>query len=147
MDYIIRNAVAEDIPYIAVLENACFSLPHNEEQLFSCLDCSKHVFAVACDPQQRILGYAEMGYVLDEGYISNVAVDVEYRRQGIASELMQCMIDRATELKLSFISLEVRESNTPAINLYESLNFEKIAVQKNYYSLPKENAVIMTLFL
>ena len=81
--------------------------------------------------------------VLDEGYISNVAVSPAFRRRGIASALIRALLDRARERNLSFVTLEVRESNAAAIALYEGFGFRPVGRRKNYYDAPKEDAWIM----
>ena len=81
--------------------------------------------------------------VLDEGYIDNVAVRPDCRRQGIASALLGAF-ERFAQAHLAFLTLEVRASNTPAIALYEAHGFVREGVRKNYYTNPREDAVIMT---
>ena len=88
-----------------------------------------------------------MSYVLDEGYISNVAVSAEYRRQGIADALINKLCERAEELDLSFVTLEVRKSNDPAIALYSKYGFVPVGERKNYYEQPRENALLMTKYM
>ena len=83
--------------------------------------------------------------VVDEGSIVEVAVHPDCRRRGIARSLITSAINSADGLHSVF--LEVRESNTPAIKLYESLGFERIAVRKGYYDRPKEDAVIYRMIL
>lgn len=81
-------------------------------------------------------------YAVGEGDITNVAVAPEYRRRGLAQKLIaefEILLPGDSEE----IFLEVRESNFPAIALYEKCGFEKISVRKNFYSSPRENAVIM----
>lgn len=91
------------------------------------------------------VGSAGFTAVLDEGYITNIAVHPDFRRRGAASELTKAVIEKAKELKLSFLSLEVRESNAAAISLYEKFGFSNVGRRKNFYSEPTEDAVIMTL--
>ena len=82
--------------------------------------------------------------VLDEGYITNVAVRPDCRRQGIAGKLLQVFLDFAKGNHLAFLSLEVRASNYDAIALYGSRGFRSVGRRKNYYEHPKEDAIIMT---
>ena len=88
-----------------------------------------------------------MMFVLDEGYISNVAVSPECRRQGIGDALIAEMDSRAKRRALSFATLEVRESNAPAIALYSKHGYVPVGTRKNYYDLPRESAILMTKFL
>ena len=91
------------------------------------------------------VGSAGFTAVLDEGYITNIAVHPDFRRRGVATELTNAVTEKAKELKLSFLSLEVRESNAAAISLYEKFGFLNVGRRKNFYSEPTEDAVIMTL--
>ena len=93
------------------------------------------------------LGYVGMAYVLDEGYISNVAVRAYARRQGIGDALISALTARAAALGLSFITLEVRRSNAPAAALYGKHGFVPVGERKNYYEHPREDAVLMTKFM
>ncbi len=146
MEYTICDAAAAHIPQIEHLERQCFSLPWSAEQLKSQLKDNQHEFIAALAPDGTVLGYVGMMYVLDEGYISNVAVSPEYRRQGIADALIErlCIICRG--LELSFVTLEVRAGNMPAIALYEKHGFHRVGLRRNYYERPREDALIMTKF-
>ena len=82
--------------------------------------------------------------LLDEGYITNVAVKKDCRNCGIGKELLSKVDKKADALGLSFISLEVRQSNVAAISLYEKQGYKNEGVRKNFYKSPVENAIIMT---
>ena len=83
----------------------------------------------------------------DEGYIANIAVLPAWRRKGWGEALLRYLIDYAREEKLSFLTLEVRRSNLPAQALYRKLGFEVVGVRQHYYARPREDAILMTLFL
>ena len=141
-----RDAREADIPALAALEKICFSLPWTEEQLRASLPGERSVL-LAAEGAGKVLGYVGMMHVLDEGYLSNVAVDPACRRQGVAKALIAELLRRAGELSLAFVTLEVRESNAPAIALYEGFGFAPVGRRKNYYDAPKEDAVLMTVYL
>ena len=130
---------------VAELERICFSVPWSRNMLAEELDNLLSAFLVALDDSDRVVGYAGLQVVLDEGYITNVAVRPECRRQGIAAKLLQVFLDFATANKLAFLTLEVRASNYDAIALYGSRGFRSVGRRKNYYEHPKEDAIIMTL--
>ena len=146
MDYRIGNAEERHLDALHELELSCFSLPWTREQLETQLPDGNHEFLVA-ESGGRLLGYVGMMTVLDEGYISNVAVAPSARRQGIASALLSELLRRAGERELAFITLEVRASNAPAIALYEGFGFVPVGLRKGYYEAPKEDAVLMTKLL
>lgn len=144
MTYKLTPMTMEHIPQVAALERACFSRPWSEESLQSELWNDSAVIIVAESEDGSVLGYAGLQTVLDEGYITNVAVDQTYRRQGIADELIAAFV-RFGQAKLAFLTLEVRASNSPAIALYAKHGFVEVGRRKNYYDDPKEDALLMTL--
>lgn len=128
---------------IAQIEQECFSDPWSEDALKSELtNESAHFFTAV--KNSEVAGYMGMHIVLDECYIANVAVKPSYRRQGIAETLLYYAEKTAKDKNCSFISLEVRVSNTPAINLYKKRGYISQGERKNFYSHPTENALIMT---
>lgn len=137
----------EQLDDILLMEQQCFSVPWTHEQLMAQLSDFMHIFLAAEDENGRAVGYAGLMYVLDEGYISNVAVSPDRRREGIADMLLTELYERAKAKKLSFLTLEVRESNIPAQSLYKKHGYIEVGRRKGYYSLPKEDAVLMTCFL
>lgn len=128
---------------VAALERACFSHPWTEAMLEEELFNDTASFIVAEGEDGSVLGYAGLHAVLDEGYIDNVAVAPEYRRQGIADALIGAFT-RFGEARLAFLTLEVRAGNDPAIALYEKHGFYEVGRRKDYYDDPKEDAVLMT---
>lgn len=139
----ILKARPEHIPAIAALERVCFPAePWPEDMIGRMADN----FTVAAE-EGAVLGYLALSSVLDEGNIDNVAVAPEYRRRGIADALLIDVIRRARERGLSFLTLEVRAGNDPAIRLYEKYGFQPVGRRKNYYEKPREDAIIMTLVL
>lgn len=146
MAYSIQDVREEQLDQIEQLEQLCFSVPWPRDALRRQLPDDNHVFLAATDGG-RVLGYVGMMFVLDEGYISNVAVAPAFRRRGIADALIAELLRRADALSLSFVTLEVREHNIPAISLYENCGFVRVGLRKNYYQKPCENAVLMTKYL
>ena len=143
-DYIITKVFPEHLDEIIKIENACFSLPWTRSALENQMNDEKSIFLAAVDGG-RVLGYIGMLSVLDEGYISNVAVAPYCRRRGVADALIDALIARKRD-ELAFITLEVRQSNLPAVSLYSKHGFTEVGRRKNYYDRPKEDAVLMTLF-
>ena len=145
-NYRIIDAAQEQLEQIEMLERQCFSVPWTLEMLRSQLPDERHEF-LAAERDGEIIGYVGMMYILDEGYISNVAVAPSERRRGVADALITELLHRAAQLSLGFVTLEVRASNTPAVELYSKHGFVPVGRRKNYYDLPKEDAILMTRFL
>ena len=138
---------ADHLDEIAALERVCFSRPWSRNMLAEELENQCAAFLVAEDSVSgRVLGYAGLMVVADEGYITNVAVFPEYRRQGIAAQILQVFLQFAAANHLAFLTLEVRPSNAAAIALYQGFGFEEVGRRKNYYDLPKEDALILTKY-
>ncbi|MBE6970712.1 MAG: ribosomal-protein-alanine N-acetyltransferase [Ruminococcaceae bacterium] len=129
------------------LERICFSRPWSKRMLGEELDNACAAFLVAEDAETgTVLGYAGLLAMMDEGYITNVAVFPEYRRCGIAAKIIEVFMNFARANKLAFLTLEVRPSNAAAIALYQSFGFEEVGRRRNYYDLPKEDALILTRY-
>lgn len=145
-DITVRRACVEDADEILVIETSCFTLPHTREQLLREI-AAEHRIILAAEKNGMVVGFVTLQYIVDEGYIGDVAVAESFRRRGIADLLLQKLRQEGLSKKLSFLTLEVRASNAPAIALYEKNGYRKISVMKDYYTLPKEDALIMTLYL
>lgn len=136
---------AEHLDRLEQLERMCFSRPWSKKMLAEELDNQCAAFLVAVEPEtEKAVGYAGLLVVADEGYITNVAVDPSCRRQGVAAQLLQVFDNFAKGNHLAFLTLEVRPSNAAAIALYEGFGFREVGRRRNYYDLPKEDALILT---
>lgn len=142
----ITPMAAAHIAAIADIEKRCFSTPWSVAALTEELDNPHAVFYAATDGEQ-VLGYAGMHHVGDEGYIDNVAVAPEARRQGVARALMSALEEYGRERSLYRLTLEVRASNAPAIALYEGAGYVSDGVRPKFYAKPTEDAVILSLYL
>lgn len=141
----IEQMTAEHLDGVEALEKSCFSHPWSRQSLMSELENAQSLFYAAVEDGQ-VVGYIGMSFVLDEGYIYNVAVDEKYRKKGIGSALIRTLVTHSKKEGFAFLTLEVRESNTAARSLYQHFGFIKVGERKNYYSAPTENAVLMTLY-
>ena len=127
---------------IARLEALCFSEPWSEEGILEAYRLGTKFFIA--ENSKQLMGYIGIKAVIDEGYITNVADYPQYRGIGVATALINKVFDFAKEKGLSFVSLEVRASNTAAVSLYEKTGFKEEGRRKDFYRLPREDALIMT---
>lgn len=130
---------------VYIIETECFSHPWSRQSLEEELDNETSLFLVAKE-ENEVIGYIGMSIVIDEGYIFNVAVRESYRNKGVATALINELVTYGKKNNFSFITLEVRKSNLPAISLYTKFGFLKAGERKDYYSNPKENAILMTKY-
>ncbi len=137
----IVTMTAEHLGEVKALLDVCFSeSAWSMDSLRSQMEKADSHCTVAIE-QDSVIGFLAFEQVLDEGSIIEVAVAPDCRRKGIAKALITQAIQSADGSAAVF--LEVRESNAPAVSLYEALGFEQIGERKDYYDRPKENAIIM----
>lgn len=135
----------EHLDGVYIIETECFSHPWSRQSLEDELNNETSLFLVAKE-EGEVIGYIGMSIVIDEGYIFNVAVREGYRKKGVATALINELVTYGKKNNFCFLTLEVRESNLPAISLYSKFGFIKAGERKNYYSAPTENAILMTKY-
>ncbi len=134
---------AEWTARMTALERACFSVPWTEGMVREELE-NPRCAVLGVTEGERLLGYLALSSVLDEGTIDNVAVEPSLRRRGLGARLMEAALEEAARQSLSFVTLEVRESNGAAQALYRRYGFLPVGRRRRYYSLPEEDAILMT---
>ncbi|MGB9716581.1 MAG: ribosomal protein S18-alanine N-acetyltransferase [Thermodesulfovibrionales bacterium] len=142
----IRNMWWSDIPQVLNIERMSFSTPWNEMAFLNEIYNSSSIVKVAVY-ENKIVGYICANSVVDEGHILNIAVSPNMRRMGIATVMLEKVIDELKKKGCRSIYLEVRASNTIAIKFYENFGFVSVGKRRNYYTLPKEDAIVMMLAL
>lgn len=144
-DIMVRQAAFEDILRLAEIEKICFSEPWSEAVFKEFLERNDSVVLAAAS-EGTVVGYVTGAYILDRSDIYNIAVTAEYRRKSVGDALLRGFFD-ALPNGVKTVGLEVRESNLAAISLYKKNGFEAVGMRKNFYTLPRENAVLMTKVL
>lgn len=139
---VIRGMRYEDINQITQIEKVCFSLPWSKGSFEQELQ-NELAYYQCAEENGKIMGYMGMWRVMDECHITNVAVLPECRNKGIASMLINKMIEICKCSEILTMTLEVRESNLPAINLYKKFGFAPAGKRPRYYVKPIEDAIIM----
>ena len=127
---------------IAELEKLCFNDPWSEKSIASELNNRLSCWLVALDGE-NVIGYVGSQTVIGETDMMNIAIHPDYRKQGVATILIQSLIEELTKHGSHSLMLEVRQTNEPAKNLYKSLGFETVGIRKNYYRNPREDALIL----
>ena len=126
------------------LDCRCFSVPIPESLLSELPEKDNMSFFILLNHEGILSGYAGMMFILDEAEVISIAVDEQFRGLGGGALLMEAMLEDCERRSIACLSLEVREGNVPAQKLYRKFGFALEGVRKNYYSNPKENALIMT---
>ncbi len=144
--YLIRKAVLEDLYKMLEIEKEAFGKHHWSYQAFeSELNNQYSTYFVCSDilDEKGVIGYVGYWKVLDEGHITTIAVDSSYRRRHIADILLYKIIQDAIKKNILWLTLEVRNSNLAAINLYKKFKFSQLGIRKGYYQDNNEDALIL----
>lgn len=144
MDVQIRRMEQGDVEKVSCLERQIFSQPWSRQGFLDALANENVIFLVA-EAEKRIVGYCGMYCALDEGEITNVAVDSETRKKGVGRKLMDKLLGEAKTAGIRTVILEVRVSNEAAIRLYESFGFTVWGTRKGFYEKPREDGYVMSL--
>lgn len=138
----IRRMTLADVPAAAELERKYFSVPWSERMLEESLEKDDYLFLVA-EQDGKVVGYAGMLRIMDEGDVTNIVVDEACRGCGVGSALTKALVEEGAKLGMCAFTLEVRVSNAGAIHIYEKNGFKAEGVRRRFYEKPVEDALIM----
>ena len=138
----IRKMTVRDLARVVDLENRLFSAPWSEKAFENELEDNPYGYYVVED-DHGVNGYLGLWIVDTTIQVTTLGVDPMHQRQGIARRLLEHMIEVARSKGVSLITLEVRQSNGAAKALYTSFGFKTVAIRKQYYTLPDEDAELM----
>ena len=138
----VRAATEDDVPRILKIVQESISPAWTHAALLSEIFRVDSFFLIAVE-DKKISGFVILRQMADEGELLQIAVDKTTRRRGIAGQLMDVVLSRATECAIKSVFLEVRKSNEAAMCLYKKHGFEFVRYRKDYYSSPLEDAVVM----
>ncbi|MGL5055462.1 MAG: ribosomal protein S18-alanine N-acetyltransferase [Fusobacteriaceae bacterium] len=135
----VRNQILNEI---CILENKIFgNSSYSEIQIREMLDSPSYYIYTSLDQKLKTEGYIIIYNSIDSLEIMKIAVDFQNRNKNIGTKLLKKVLENSN----LNILLEVRESNSSAINFYKKNGFNQISVRKNYYNDNNENAIIMLL--
>ena len=127
----IKTATKENIAEIYKIEQICFSAPWSESSIEESLDNPASHFLIAYEDDE-VAGYMGLQIFSGEGYVTNIAVLPQFRGMGI----VKALIGEQMKNDMEFITLEVRESNLPAINLYIKWGLITPVCDRNFIQTP-----------
>jgi len=135
-------AEENDFLKIAQIEKDIFSDPWSVGAISDAVANGNYLILKATDGED-VVGYLNASVVAGEANINRIAVKETHRRRNIAETLLKTAEEILSGRAAAYF-LEVRESNLPAIKLYEKLGYKTDGIRKNFYSAPTENAVLMS---
>jgi [ribosomal protein S18]-alanine N-acetyltransferase len=132
-----------DIDAVVEIEQVSFADPWKKSMFLTELKEPGISIPLVIKDTDTVIGYAVLWQVMDEMHLGNFAVKPEYRKKRIGSQLLQYIIDMAVQKKVIKITLEVRQSNTAAIALYQRFGFKAVAIRRGFYTKPTEDGFVM----
>jgi len=138
----IRRMAESDLDTVSTIEREVFEDPWSLDAFKTDLN-NKMAWPMVAEFEKKVVGYSNIYIVAGEVQIGNFAVAPGFRKRGVGKKLMNVIFEKANENKCHTVFLEVRESNLPAMELYKSYGFVSAGKRKDYYSNPRENAIIM----
>lgn len=140
-----RPMAATDVERVAEMERASFTSPWRAETFESLLDRPGAEMWVLDHKTDGVIGYFVLWCILDQGELANIAVAEGHRGKGYGAYLLQRVVDVARERGVESLYLEVRVSNTAAVDLYKTFGFTGVGTRKKYYDHPVEDGLVMML--
>jgi len=142
-DVVLRSMRPADVARVAELEAASFSTPWRASTFATLLERPGAELLVLDQAEAGVIGYAVLWCILDQGELANIAVDRAWQGRGLGSRLLTHTLDAARERGVETVYLEVRESNEAALRMYGRFGFSQVAVRRDYYERPREDARVM----
>jgi len=140
----IKKMTPEDLDQVIGIEESAYGEHHwSKSSFFNELSNDLARYYSLYTGDGVLAGYAGAWHILEEAHITTLAVSPKYRRKHYAQALLKSVIDDCYKEKIKYITLEVRVSNTPAVNLYSKYGFTSFGTRKAYYQDNNEDALIM----
>ena len=140
---VIRPATLADVDSIWQIETRSFANPWHPQTFHSLISRGRAHVLVAEAPEAGVVGYAVLWWVMDQGELANLAVAEGFRGRGMGSALLDRILADAEANQVESLFLEVRMSNERAFDLYRSRGFSQVAVRRDYYRTPREDARVL----
>ena len=133
-----------DVDNVIKIEESSYGDHHwSKDSFYGELSNDLAHYYCAFDMNENLIGYAGSWRILEEAHITTIAVPPEHRKRKIGEALLTRIVDDCHKNEIKYITLEVRVSNVPAINLYEKYGFKSLGTRKGYYQNNNEDALIM----
>jgi ribosomal-protein-alanine N-acetyltransferase len=147
--YFIRRMKEDDLFAVRTIEVLSFSNPWSDNTFRGEIQNTPVSFplVVVRRPGEEVVAYVIFWQIRDDVQINNIAVHPDCRGLGLGEAMMRYAIAKVRTAGATFMTLEVRQSNTPALGLYRKLGFEVLGTRKNYYTNPDEDARVLGLVL
>jgi ribosomal-protein-alanine N-acetyltransferase len=139
----IAPMAASDISAVTRIEKASFSTVWPSDAFFNELSTNKLAHYFVGRLGDDIVAYGGIWVILEDSHVTTLAVDPAYRGKRFGEVMLLRLVDEALERGAAWMTLEVRESNTVAQQLYRKYGFTTVTMRRGYYSDDNESALVM----
>lgn len=143
VDVHFRRMTLRDLDDVMFVEQRAFAAPWSRQAFLSEMVDNQFARYFVAEYQQRVIAYAGIWLIVDEGHVTNIAVDPDHRGRHLGESLLTMLLSVCAANHIHRITLEVRVSNVVAQRLYEKFGFVNVGVRKGYYTDNREDAIIM----
>lgn len=143
----IRPAAPGDLGRVVAVEREAFTEPWSPAAFRALVDRERALFLVAEEEGAGVVGHGVLWWQADEAELASLAVAPSARRRGVASRLLDALLEGAREAGMTRVFLEVRASNAAALALYRRRGFREVGRRADYYRRPREDARVLRLDL
>ena len=145
----IRRMLPQDVREVVAIEKAEYPFPWTAGNFNDSLKSAYQAWIVR-DEHEALAGYYLLMPAVDDAHLLNITVRGDLHGHGVGRLLLEHMVSLSRRLRMDYVLLEVRPSNTRALKIYEQFGFERIGVRKGYYPAAdnaREDAIVMRLIL
>ena len=140
----ISQMTTDDINEVIQIEAEAYGEHHwSKSSFYDEMQNNLAKYYVAKTSSGEVVGYAGTWHIIDEGHITTIAIKKSHLRKHIGEALIVKILEDCYTAGIKYLTLEVRVSNTPAINLYTKYSFHSLGTRKGYYQDNNEDALIM----
>lgn len=140
----IKKMSPQDIEGVIKIEESAYGDHHwSKDSFLSEISNELAHYYTLFNSRDELAGYAGCWHIMEEAHITTIAISPDNRKKHYGQALLKKIIDDCYKEKIKYITLEVRESNTAAINLYSKYGFSSFGTRKGYYQDNNEDALIM----
>lgn len=138
----VRWMVRRDFDQVLTIEGTCFEFPWTAEEFRQCLQ-QPNCLGMVAEHEERIVGFVVYETPKNRLFITNIAVDPEFQRHGIARQMIQKLVTKMIHQRRHKIIIEIRETNLPALICFRALGFKSTNILKNFYEGQGEDAYVL----
>ena len=138
----VRWMVRRDFAHVLTIEETCFEFPWTAEEFLQCLQ-QPNCLGMVAEHESRIVGFVIYETPKNRLFVSNIAVHPEFQRHGIARQMIQKLVTKMIHQRRQKITIEIRETNLPALLCFRALGFKSTNILKNFYEEQSEDAYVL----